>query len=399
MRKILGTVLFAMSLIGGATVVLAQSSRDLTPVTGTEANRLRTQFGGSRHSFRHRRHAVHASARPRRRGDRVKRREFITLIGAVAAWPLAVRAQQREWMRRIGVLMSMVENDPTGLEYITAFAQGLAEQGWIVGRNVRIDYRWGAGDLDRFRRYAAELVVFSPDVVLASAGSIVGAFQQASRTVPIVFVTTIDPVGGGWVESLSRPGTNATGFASSEFSMSGKRLELLKEIAPGVKRVAVIRDPSVPAGSGGFAAIQTVAPSLGVELTPVGVRDAGEIEHAITAFARGSNGGLIMVGPISSVQRHRDLIVALAARHRLPAVYPNRVFVTGGDLISYATDPVDQYRRAAGYVDRILRGEKPADLPVQQPTKYELIINLKSARALGLEVPPTLLARADEVIE
>jgi putative ABC transport system substrate-binding protein len=329
----------------------------------------------------------------------MRRREFITLLGGAASLPFAARAQQGERVRRIGVLMSMVEGDPRGLEYITAFAQGLAEHGWIVGRNVRIEYRWGAGDLDRFRRYAAELVALSPDVVLASAGSIVGAFQQASRTVPIVFVTTIDPVGGGWVESLSRPGTNATGFASFDFSMSAKRLELLKELAPDVKRVAVIRDPSVPAGSGGLAAIQTVAPSLGVELTPVGVRDAVEIERGITAFARGSNSGLIMVGPVSSVQRHRDLIVALAARYRLPAVYPNRVFVTDGGLISYATNPVDQYRRAAAYVDRVLKGEKPADLPVQAPTKVELVINLKTAKALGLEIPPTLLARADEVIE
>jgi putative ABC transport system substrate-binding protein len=227
----------------------------------------------------------------------------------------------------------------------------------------------------------------------------VGAFQQASRTVPIVFVTTIDPVGGGWVESLSRPGTNATGFASYEFSMSGKWLELLKEIAPGVKRVAVIRDPSVPAGSGGLAAIQTVAPSLSVELTPVGVRDAGEIERAITTFARGPNGGLIMVGPPSSVQRHNDLIVALAARHRLPAIYPSSIFVISGGLMSYAPDRVDQYRRAASYVDRILKGEKPADLPVQAPTKYELAINLKTAKALGLTIPDKLLALADEVIE
>jgi putative ABC transport system substrate-binding protein len=330
----------------------------------------------------------------------MKRREFmLALGGAAAAWPLTARAQQRERMRRIGVLMSAVEGDPIGLEYVTAFAQALAELGWSVGRNVRIEYRWGAGDLDRFRRYAAELVALSPDVVLASAGSIVGALQQASRTVPIVFVTTIDPVGGGWVESLSRPGTNATGFASFEFSMSGKWLELLKEIAPGVKRVAVVRDPSVPAGSGGLAAIQTVAPSLGVELTPVGVRDAGEIERAIAAFARSSNGGLILVGPTSSVRRHFDLVVALAAQHRLPAVYPNRLFVTGGGLISYAPDSIDQYRRAAGYVDRILKGEKPADLPVQAPTKYELVINLKTAKALGLEIPPTVLARADEVIE
>jgi putative ABC transport system substrate-binding protein len=330
----------------------------------------------------------------------VKRREFITLFGGAAAgWPLAARAQQPERVRRIGVLMSAVEGDQRGLENITAFAQGLAELGWTVGRNVRIEYRWGAGDLDRFRRYAAELIALSPDVVLATAGSIVGAFQQASRTVPIVFVTTVDPVGGGWVDSLSRPGTNATGFAAYEFSMSGKRLELLKEIAPGVKRVAVIRDPSVPAGSGGLAAIQTVAPSLGVELTPVGVRDAGEIERAITAFARGSNGGLILVGPSSSVARYRDLIIALAARHRLPATYPGGLYVTAGGLISYGPDPIDQYHRAAAYVDRILKGERPADLPVQQPTKFELIVNLKTAKALGLDVPATVLARADEVIE
>ena len=332
----------------------------------------------------------------------MKRREFITLLGgAAAAWPLAARgAQQGERVRRIGVLMSAVEGDQRGLESITAFAQGLSELGWTVGRNVRIEYRWGAGDLDRFRQYAAELIALSPDVVLATAGSIVGAFQQASRSVPIVFVTTVDPVGGGWVESLSRPGTNATGFAAYEFSMSGKRLELLKEIAPGVKRVAVIRDPSVPAGSGGLAAIQTVAPSLGVELTPVGVRDAGEIERAIAAFARGSNGGLILVGPTSSVARYRDLIIALAARHRLPATYPSgRLYVTAGGLISYGPDPIDQYHRAAAYVDRILKGEKPADLPVQQPTKFELFVNLKTAKALGLEVPATLLARADELIE
>jgi len=330
----------------------------------------------------------------------MRRREFITLLGgAAAAWPRAARAQQGGRMRRIGVLMSGVESDPRTLEYITAFAQGLAELGWTVGRNVRIEYRWGAGDLDRFRRYAAELVALSPDVVLASAGSIVGAFQQASRTVPIVFVTTIDPVGGGWVESLSRPGTNATGFASADFSMSSKRLEMLKEIAPDVKRVVVIRDPSVPADSGGLAAIQTVASSFGVELTPVGVRDAGDIERAITAFARGSNGGMILVGPTSSVQRYRDLIITLAARHRLPAIYPGLFYATAGGLISYGADPIDQYRRAAGYVDRILKGEKPADLPVQAPTKYELVINLKTAKALGIEVPPTLLARADEVIE
>ena len=273
----------------------------------------------------------------------------------------------------------------------------MIREGWNASRRSRRGY--GAGDLDGFRRYAAELVALSPDVVLATAGSIVGAFQHASRTVPIVFVTTIDPVGGGWVESLSRPGSNATGFAAYEFSMSGKWLELLKEIAPWVKRVAVIRDPSVPAGSGGLAAIQTVAPSFGVELTPVGVRTTDEIERGLTAFARSANGGLITVGPASSVERHRDLIITLAAKHRLPAVYGPRFFVTSGGRISYGADPVDQYRRAAGYVDRILKGEKPADLPVQAPTKYELVINLKTARALGLEVPPTLLARDDEVIE
>ena len=330
----------------------------------------------------------------------MKRRTFITLLsGAAAAWPLVARGQQGERMRRIGVLMSRSADNPDALALVSAFAQGLQERGWTVGGNVRIEYRWGAGDLDRFRRYAAELVALSPDVVLASGGSIVGAFQQASRTVPIVFVNTIDPVGGGWVESLSRPGTNATGFASYEFSMSGKWLELLKEIAPGVKRVAVIRDPSVPAGSGGLAAIQTVAPSFGVELTPVGVRDAGEIERGIAAFARSPNGGLIMVGPQSSVQLHRDLIIRLAAQHRLPAVYGARFWVTPGGLIAYVPDPIDQYRRAAGYVDRILKGEKPADLPVQAPTKYELAINLKTAKALGLAVPPSVLARADEVIE
>jgi putative ABC transport system substrate-binding protein len=329
----------------------------------------------------------------------MRRREFIAGLGIAAVWPMVARAQQPNRMRRIGVLMGAVEGEPRALEYITAFGQGLAELGWTVGRNVRIEYRWGAGDLDRVRRYATELVALSPDVVLATAGSVVGAFQAESRTVPIVFVTTIDPVGGGWVESLSRPGSNATGFAAYEFSMSGKWLALLKNIVPGVTRVAVIRDPSVPAGSGGFAAIQTVAPSLGVELTPVGVRDAAEIERAITAFARGANGGLIVVGPISSVGRHRDLIIALAARHRLPAIYSNRFFVSNGGLVSYGTDNVDQYRRAAGYVDRILKGEKPADLPVQAPTKYELVINLKTAKALGLTVPETLLATADEVIQ
>jgi putative ABC transport system substrate-binding protein len=330
----------------------------------------------------------------------MKRREFITLLGgAAAAWPVAARAQQPGRIRRIGVLMSQAADDPVGPDNITAFAQGLQALGWTVGGNVRIDYRWGANNTDLFRKYAAELVALAPDVILANAGSIVGALQQASRTVPIVFVTTIDPVGSGFIASLARPGGNATGFLSYEFSIGGKWLELLKEIAPGVTRVAVIRDQSVPAGLGGFAAIQTVAPSFGVELTPVGVRDADEIEHGIADFARGPNGGLITVGPPSSLAVHRDLIIALAARHRLPAVYSTRFFVANGGLISYGNDPVEQYRRAASYVDRILKGEKPADLPVQAPNRYDLIVNLKTAKALGITVPLALLTRADEVIE
>jgi ABC-type uncharacterized transport system substrate-binding protein len=329
----------------------------------------------------------------------MKRREFIALLGSTAvARPLAARAQQRGRVRRIGALMALAADDPDAQVRVAAFAQGLQELGWTVGENVRIDYRWAASEADRIR-YAAELVALMPDVILATSGATVGALQQASQTVPIVFVTTIDPVGGGWVASLARPGGNATGFTSFEFSIGGKWLELLKEIAPRLTRVAVLRDPSVPAGSGGFAAIQTVAPSFGVELTPVGVRDANEIKRDITAFAREPNGGLIMVGPPSSVVFHRDLIITLAAQHKLPAVYGPPFYVTSGGLMSYGPVASDQYRRAAGYVDRILKGEKPADLPVQAPTKYELAINLKTAKALGLEVPPTLLARADEVIE
>jgi putative ABC transport system substrate-binding protein len=295
--------------------------------------------------------------------------------------------------------MSQVESDPIALEGITAFAQGLGQLGWVVGRNVRIDYRWGAGDTNLFRKHAAELIALSPDVVLATAASIVVAFQQASRTLPIVFVTTIDPVGSGLVESLARPSGNATGFTSFEFSVAAKWLELLKEIAPRVTRVAVIRDPLVPAGAGEFAAIQTAAPAFGVELTPVGVRSAEEIERGITAFARVPNGGLIMAGPQSSVQAHRELIVRLAARHRLPTVYSGPQYVGAGGLISYSADTSDQFLRAADYIDRILKGEKPADLPVQAPTKYRLWLNLKTAKALGLDVPATVLARADEIIE
>jgi putative tryptophan/tyrosine transport system substrate-binding protein len=332
----------------------------------------------------------------------MRRREFIAFIGgAAAAWPLAARAQQGERMRRIGVLMSASPDDPYQTTYLSAFMQGLQERGWTIGRNVRIDPRWGAGNTDLFRKYATELVALAPDVILATAGSIVGALEKESDTVPIVFVTTIDPVGGGWIESLARPGTNATGFAAYEFSIGGKWLGLLKEVAPGVKQVAVIRDPSVPAGSGGFAAIQTAATSSGVELTPIGVHDATEIERGIMGFATraGPDGGLIMVGPGSSVRPHRDLIIALVARHRLPAVYPTRDFAAAGGLISYGADFITQYRQAAGYVDRILRGEKPADLPVQAPTKFELVINLKTAKALGLAIPDKLLATADEVIE
>jgi putative tryptophan/tyrosine transport system substrate-binding protein len=330
----------------------------------------------------------------------MRRREFITLLGgAAAAWPFAARAQQGERVRRIGVFVAGVADNPEYQARNAGFLQGLGELGWTIGRNLRIDYRWATNDAERFR-YAAELVALKPDVILATSGAIVGALQQASRTVPIVFVTVIDPVGGGWVESLARPGGNATGFSSFEFSINGKWLELLKEIAPSVTRVAVVRDPSVPAGSGGFAAIQTVAPGLGIELTPIGVRDASEIERGITVFARSPNGGLIMVGPPSSVTLHTDLIIRLAAQHRLPAIYGARFYVTAhGGLVAYAPDPIDQYRRAASYIDRILKGEKPADLPVQAPTKYELVINLKTAKALGLAISDKLLALADEVIE
>jgi putative ABC transport system substrate-binding protein len=329
----------------------------------------------------------------------MRRREFINLLGGAAAWPFAARAQQPGRVRRIGVLMSTAADDAQGQAWSAAFAQGLQQLGWEVGGNIRIDYRWGAGDTERFRKYAAELVALGPDVILGTAASIVAALQQVSRTIPIVFVTTIDPVGAGLVASLARPGGNATGFTSYEFSLSAKLLEMLKEIAPGVTRVAVIRDAAVAAGLAGFAAIQTAAPSFGVELSPVGVRDAAEIEGGIMQFASASNGGLIVVGPPSSLSTHRELIVTLAARHRLPGVYAGVSFVSAGALASYGTNPTDQYRRAASYVDRILKGEKPADLPVQAPTKYEIFINLKTAKALGIEIPPSLLARADEVIE
>jgi putative ABC transport system substrate-binding protein len=331
----------------------------------------------------------------------MRRREFISLVGGLAVtWPLAARAQQSGKLRRIGVLMNASAEDPLGQAASAAFAQGLQQLGWEIGRNVQIDYRWGAGDTERFRKYAIELIALSPDVILATANSIVGYLQQASRTVPIVFVTTIDPVGSGLVASLARPGGNATGFTNFEFSLNAKLLELLKTVAAGVTRVAVLRDPFVPAGSAGFAAVQTAAAPFGVELTPVGVHDPEEIERGITEFARRPNGGLIVVGPPSSVaQINRPLIVTLAAQHRLPAVYATLAFVASGGLISYGSDSVIDYRRAADYVDRILKGEKPADLPVQAPTKYELVINLKSAKAIGLDIPAALLAGADEVIE
>jgi ABC-type uncharacterized transport system substrate-binding protein len=330
----------------------------------------------------------------------MRRRDFIKLIGgAAAAWPLAARAQQRERMRRIGVFMPSVADDPEYQARNAAFLQGLGELGWIVGRNVRIDYRWGAGDVERYRAITAELVALAPDVLLATGSQSVHALQQASPTVPIVFVLVPDPVGAGFVDSLARPGGNATGFATFEYGIGAKWLELLKEIAPGVKRAAVLRDPTNPAGSGQWGAIQSVAPSFGVELTAVNMRsETGEIERAVATFARQPNSSLILTASAGSAAR-RDRLIAMAARHRLPAVYPYPYYVASGGLMSYGPDPVDQYRRAAGYVDRILKGEKPADLPVQAPTKYELVINLKTAKALGLDVPPTLLARADEVIE
>jgi putative ABC transport system substrate-binding protein len=328
----------------------------------------------------------------------VTRREFITLVGGAAvAWPLAARAQQRERMRRIGVLLPAAADDPEYQTRIGAFLQELAQSGWSIGRNVGIDARWGANAAD-IRRHAAELVALTPDVILATGGSTVEPLQQATRSLPIVFVNVTDPVGGGFVESLARPGGNATGFTPYEYSMSGKWLELLKQIAPRFTRAAVLRDRGSPDGIGQFAAMQGVAPSFGVVLNPVDVRDAGEIERAITTFARTSDSGLIVTASGLAV-RHRDLIITLAAQHKLPAVYPFRFFVTGGGLMSYGHDTIDPYRRAAGYVDRILKGEKPADLPVQAPTKYELVINLKTAKALGLTVPDSLLARADEVIE
>jgi putative ABC transport system substrate-binding protein len=329
----------------------------------------------------------------------LRRREFIAGLGGAAVWPLAAGAQQGERVRRVGVLMNLAVDDSEAQARNAAFLQRLSELGWTVGRNLRIEYRWGAGDADLFRKYAVELVALAPDVILAASGSTVPPLLQATSTVPIVFAQTIDPVAEGFVASLARPGGNATGFSQFEFGMSAKWLELLKEITPRVTRVGVLRDViNVAQGIPQFSAIQTAAPLFGVDLTPIGVRDATEIERSIAGFVRGPNDGLIVTAtPLTGV--HRDAIVMLASRHHLPAVYPYRYFIAAGGLISYGPNTIDQYRGAAGYVDRILKGDKPADLPVQFPTKYELVINLKTAKALGLTVPITLLGRANEVIE
>ena len=329
----------------------------------------------------------------------LKRREFITLLGGTAAaWPLAAGAQQAERMRRIGVLMNAAADDPEGQARIAAFHQGLQELGWTLGRNARIDARWGAVDADSSRRYAAELVGFAPDVSLAAASPAVAALQQTTRTIPIVFTSVADPVGAGFVETLAHPGGNITGFSTFEYTLSGKWLELLKEIAPSVTRAAVLRDASVGSGVGQYAIIQAVAPSLGVELRTIDMRDPGEIERAIVTFAQSPHGGLIVVASPGGLV-HRDLIITLAAHHQLPAVYPLPFLAHSGGLIAYGPDSVSPYRRAAAYVDRILKGEKPADLPVQAPTKYELVVNLKTAKALGLTIPQSVLTRADQVIE
>jgi putative ABC transport system substrate-binding protein len=329
----------------------------------------------------------------------MQRREFITLLGgAAAAWPITAHAQQGERVRRIGVLLPNTADDPQGLARIASFVQELQRLGWADGRNVRIETRWGGGDSDRSRKQAAELVALAPDVILVNTSVIVAILQQATQTIPIVFVGVIDPVGGGFVASLARPGGNTTGFALFEFGVSGKWVALLKEIVPGVTRAAVLRDPSTAAGVGQLGAIQAVAPSQGIELNPLDVRNETALERAIAEFARKPNAGVI-VAASPSAQVHREQITALVARYRLPAVYPFRYYAAAGGLISYGPNQDVGFAPAAGYVDRILKGEKPADMPVQAPTKYELVINLKTAKALGLVVPPSLLARADEVIE
>jgi putative ABC transport system substrate-binding protein len=327
----------------------------------------------------------------------MKRREFITLLGGAAAWPFAARAQQGERMRRIGVFMSTRGDDPEGLARVAALLQGLQEGGWSVGRNIRIEYRWGRGGAEANLKTAGELVALAPHLIVAYGTSTVAPLLRLTRSLPIVLVGVIDPVGAGFVASLACPGGNATGFSSFEYGMSGKWLELLKQIAPGTNRAAVLRDPAIASGSAQFGAIQAVAPFLGLEVSPIDVRDVGAMEQAIGEFAR-PNSGLIVTGGASTTSR-RKLIIAQAARHRLPAVYPFPHFSADGGLISYGPNATDPMRRAAAYVDRILKGEQPADLPVQAPTKYDLVINLKTAKELGLDIPPTVLARADEVIE
>ena len=328
----------------------------------------------------------------------MQRREFITLLsGAAMAWPLAAHAQQTERVRRIGVLIPFTATDPEAKARNVVFEQSLQQLGWTVGRDLQIDYRSPGGEAASIRRSAAELVALAPDLIMTVGSATMGPVQQATRTIPIVFVNLADPVGAGFVQSLARPGGNATGFTNFEYSMSGKWVELLKQIAPYVTRAAVLRDPTSAAGIGQFSAIQSIAQSLGVVLTPFSVRDAGEIERDVAAFARSGNGGLIVTAGGTAFRR--DLIIGLASRHKLPAVYPFRYYAKDGGLITYGPDPRDSIRRAAAYVDRIFKGEKPADMPVQAPTKYELVINLKTANALGLAIPPAVLARADEVIE
>jgi putative tryptophan/tyrosine transport system substrate-binding protein len=332
--------------------------------------------------------------------DQMKRREFISLLsGAAAAWPLAAQAQPSERMRRVGVLMSTAADDPESQLRLVAFVQGLQQADWTLGRNLQVDTRWAAGDTARVRRYTTELLALAPDIIVVGGrgATVVPQVRQVDAHIPIVFVQGVDPVGTGYVASLARPGGNVTGFTQFEYTLSGKWLELLKEIAPGLARAAVLREPGA-AGIGQWAVLQAAAAAPGVELSPINAAEPAEIERVVAAFAREPNSGLIVV--VSSwATVHRDRIIGLAAKHRLPAIYPYRYFVTGGGLVSYGPDLVDQYRRAAGYVDRILKGEKPADLPVQAPTRYQLVINLKAAKALGLDVPPTVLARADEVIE
>jgi putative tryptophan/tyrosine transport system substrate-binding protein len=327
----------------------------------------------------------------------VRRRKFIGLLGSATAWPLAARAQQTERVRRIGVLMNITADSQEAPGRVGALAQGLAERGWMIGGNVRVDYRWYAADADASRKYAEELIALAPDILLATGTLAATALQRAAGTVPVVFLIVSDPVGAGLVDSLAKPGGNLTGFMLFEYGTTAKWLELLKEIAPDIKRAAVLRD-RYPAGTAQFGTIQAAASSVGVEVSPINVRDASEIERGIAAVARSANGGLIVTGS-ASAGVNRDLIITLAARHKLPAVYSNRFEVIGGGLMSFGPDRADQYRRAAGYIDRILKGEKPADLPVQAPTRYELVINLKTAKALGITIPPALLARADEVIE